>query len=195
MRHFMFGLAVLAGVVTGAHLLRAQDTRTHFRPRRVATAPRTAVRKVLDDTVGPRDLEPPARYSTRRESALVDEVLDSELLLALHPRHSKILRSKVAIQRVSIADPEIVKMNEFDPYEVELIGGATGQTTMTLWMQAPDGSGYTLRYLVRCLPDESREHQREYEYALLQDRINEFFPTASRGGNTNGGSGGGGNGF
>ena len=174
-RHII-GIALVAttGVLWAGQFLAAQEQRTFSR----SPLTRSAVRDVLTDTVSPRDLEPPLPRSAAREDLLVHEVLDSELLLTLHPQHSKIIRTRAAIQRVSIADPTILDMNEFDPHEVEFIGGSSGQTTVTLWMLAADGRKYTLRYLVRCLPDESKDEQKEYEYALLQDRINEFFPNS-----------------
>lgn len=137
-----------------------------------------SVRDLLGETVTARELLVPQAEPAAREQQLVDEVLDAELLMTVYPRHSKILRTKAAVERVSIADPAVVQMNEFDPFEVELIGGEVGETTLTIWLRDDAGNKHTLRYLVRCMPDDTLERQREYEYALLQDRINELFPNS-----------------
>jgi pilus assembly protein CpaC len=57
------------------------------------------------------------------------------------------------------------------PDEFELIGGETGDTSVTIWFQ----DGEMLRYLVRVSPDEL-EDRRRIEYKKLEQKLNEFFP-------------------
>jgi pilus assembly protein CpaC len=117
----------------------------------------------------------PTPEAEAKEAALITEVLEPELTLDLDPQRSKIVRTRRPVTRISITNPEIVEVVEFGPSEFELIGGQSGQTSLTLWFG--DGQqGEMLRYLIRVSPDEAIEDRRKIEYGDLQRKINELFP-------------------
>jgi pilus assembly protein CpaC len=111
-----------------------------------------------------------------QEEALIDWVLEPGIPLEIDPRRSKIIRTKRPITRISVTDPDILEVVQFGPTEFELIGGSTGQTSLTLWFADANGGGEILRYLVRVSPDQAIEDRRKIEYAELEKKINEFFP-------------------
>ncbi len=108
--------------------------------------------------------------------ALVDWILEPGIPLDIDPRRSKIIRTKRPITRISVTDPDILEVVQFGPTEFELIGGSTGQTSLTLWFADPNGGGQILRYLVRVSPDEAIEDRRKIEYGELEKKVNELFP-------------------
>ena len=110
------------------------------------------------------------------EAQLLERVIDPQLSLQISPGHSRILRTREEIERVSVSDPRILQVNDFNPFEIELIGGTAGQTTLSIVFRVKSGGRKILRYIVKCLPDEALQRQREYEFGRLQDRINEMFP-------------------
>ena len=80
----------------------------------------------------------------------LDEDLRARVTLDIDPRRSKIIRTKLPVSRVSVTDPEILEVVQFSPTEFELIGGTTGQTSLTFWFAGMGNGGRLLRYL---LPD------------------------------------------
>jgi len=113
-----------------------------------------------------------------QEKALVDWVLEPGIPLDIDPRRSKIVRTKRPISRISVTDPDVLEVVQFGPTEFELIGGSTGQTSLTLWFADAEGGGEILRYLVRVSPDEAVEDRRKIEYGELEKKVNEFFPNS-----------------
>jgi len=105
---------------------------------------------------------------------LVADVLEPELLMDLDPRRSKLIRTRVPVTRFSVTNPENLEVVQFSPTEFELIGGQTGETTLTLWFQGDQ----SLRYVVRVARDEATEERTAAEYGKLQNRINEMFPNS-----------------
>lgn len=123
------------------------------------------------------DVIPSIKESAAKEARLIVEVMEPELVMDLDPRRSKIIRTLSRVSRVSVTNPEIVDVVEFSPTEFELIGGQSGQTTLTFWFG--DGQeGEMLRYLVRVSPDESVEDSRKIEYSDLERKINELYPNS-----------------
>ncbi|WP_158265180.1 type II and III secretion system protein family protein [Blastopirellula marina] len=118
-------------------------------------------------------LAKPKAETLQKQSNLIEEVLEPELIFSLLSGQSKIVRTKAPVFRVAITDPSIVEVNEFSPNEMEVIGSTIGQTTMTLWFNNPDGTISTLRYLIVVSDGDDRA---ELEYGKLQARINELFP-------------------
>jgi pilus assembly protein CpaC len=107
-------------------------------------------------------------------NALIAEVLEPEARMALTTHHSKVIRTKVPVTRISITDPRTMEINQFSPTEFELIGLQAGQTSFTLWF----GANQALRYSVTVKPDTEARKRAEAEYGELQRRINEMFPNS-----------------
>ncbi len=113
---------------------------------------------------------------TSKADRLITEVLEPELVMELDPRRSKIIRTTKPVARISITDPEVAEVVEFGPMEFELIGGKTGQTSLTLWFGQDEQNRELLRYVVKVSPDEAMEDRLVIEYGDLQRKINELFP-------------------
>lgn len=128
------------------------------------------------------DLPLPSPAVLARESDLIDEVIEPELVLKLNPIRSKIVRTKLPVSRMAITDPAIMSVTQFSPKEFELVGGETGETTFTVWYVNDDGSESLIRYLVRVVPEmknKIEQERAETEYGELQDRLNELFPNSA----------------
>lgn len=108
-------------------------------------------------------------------SDLVQEIVDQEVELDVTYRRSKILLMKESIFRAAIADPTIIEVVAFGSKEMEVIGKATGSTTLTLWMGEEDNARL-LSVLVNVEKDDGVDIRRRMEYGELQQMINEMFP-------------------
>ena len=137
--------------------------------------------QLLSKRTSPQDIEDwesPSRAVANKESSLIEEVLEPELILRVDPTRSKIVRTRYPIGRLAIGNAAIVDVNEFDPQEIEVIGKQLGETTMTLWFPMPDGSTRVLRYLVRIEANAEGGLEQNMGVAELQDKINELFPNS-----------------
>jgi len=108
---------------------------------------------------------------------LVDRIYESEVELSVQQRHSKILKMKMDVFRVAIADPSKIEVVAFGAQEVEVIGKETGTTTMTLWL-GEEANPQILSVQVKVEGDNSIEDLRRLEYGEFQKMINEFFPNS-----------------
>ncbi|QDV50226.1 type II and III secretion system protein family protein [Gimesia fumaroli] len=108
---------------------------------------------------------------------LVDRIYESEVELSVQQRHSKILKMKMDVFRVAIADPTKIEVVAFGAQEVEVIGKETGTTTMTLWL-GEEANPQILSVQVKVEGDNSIEDLRRMEYGEFQRMINEFFPNS-----------------
>ncbi len=108
---------------------------------------------------------------------LVDRIYESEVELSVQQRHSKILKMKMDVFRVAIADPTKIEVVAFGAQEVEVIGKETGTTTMTLWL-GQEANPQILSVQVKVEGDNSIEDLRRMEYGEFQKMINEFFPNS-----------------
>tara|TARA_R110002095_G_scaffold105964_7_gene92836 strand:- start:124068 stop:125711 length:1644 start_codon:yes stop_codon:yes gene_type:complete len=108
---------------------------------------------------------------------LVERIYESEVELSVQQRHSKILKMKMGVFRVAIADPEKIEVVAFGAQEVEVIGKETGTTTMTLWL-GEEANPQILSVQVKVEGDNSIEDLRRMEYGEFQRMINEFFPNS-----------------
>ncbi|WP_417387613.1 type II and III secretion system protein family protein [Gimesia sp.] len=108
---------------------------------------------------------------------LVDQIYESEVELSVQQRHSKILKMKMDVFRVAIADPSKIEVVAFGSQEVEVIGKDTGTTTMTLWL-GEEANPQILSVQVKVEGDNSIEDLRRMEYGEFQKMINEFFPNS-----------------
>ncbi len=123
-------------------------------------------------------LDKPGRDAVLKERALIEEVIEPELVLRVDPTRSKIVRTKLPIGRIAISHPDIVDVNEFDTTEIEVIGKKLGEATLTLWFREADGSNTVLRYLVQVVGNSAEEQRQAEKYSEIQDRINELFPNS-----------------
>lgn len=131
------------------------------------------------ELIGPREveeLETPPPAVRQKESDLIAEVVSPELIFRIDPLHSKIMKTKLPIARISITDPSTLEVNEFTPTEIELIGLKAGTTTLTMWFSQPTGEETMLRYLVKVESNEGDQKRAEAEFSRLQSRVNELFP-------------------
>lgn len=144
-------------------------------------APAVAQAQIAAELPGPRDeqlIEKPNESVLMKESNLIQEVLEPELIFRVEPTRSKILKTKLPMTRVAITSPDIVEINEFSTTEVEVIGLKAGETTMTIWFAAPDGTSTVLRYLVKVAANSEEQRRAEIEYGKLEARLNELFPNS-----------------
>ncbi|MCA9262817.1 MAG: pilus assembly protein N-terminal domain-containing protein [Planctomycetales bacterium] len=135
--------------------------------------------QLLSDLPSPSritDLESPASTSVAKEESLIEKIYEPELLLRLEPAQSKIIRTKVPIQRTVISHPEIVDIQVFNEVEFEIVGKQVGETTLTIWFDTPEHGKQVLRYLVEVDNAKQEQRRREARYKELQSRINEMFP-------------------
>lgn len=118
----------------------------------------------------------PTEEARQKESQLIEDVIEPELVFRVDPAHSKIVRTRLPVTRIAITDPTVVEVNEFGPSEFEIIGVKSGRTTMTIWFAGENGQTSLLRYLVEVAADEQEQHRAEVEYGQLESRLNEMFP-------------------
>lgn len=134
--------------------------------------------KPVANSVPPVETATPALRA--KVETLIGDIQDPDVRLDLLTRKSRLVRTKLPVMRVAIADPSVVETVQFGPTEFELIGRMPGETTMTLWFNGPPQNGYppSLRYLIKVSRDEQNEDQARVEYGALQRRINELFPNS-----------------
>jgi pilus assembly protein CpaC len=113
-----------------------------------------------------------------QEDALIAGIIDSGKPMEIDPRFSRLVKTQRPVAQVSVTNPDILEIVQFSPTEFELIGGRTGTTTLTFWIDSGEEDLEILRYLVRVSPDEAVEERREIEYAVLERKINELFPNS-----------------
>lgn len=108
--------------------------------------------------------------------SLIAEVTDHEDELEVVLRRSKLVRTKHDVYRIAIADEGILEVVQFSPREIEIIGRATGTTTLTFWFG--DERRQVLSYLVTVVHDDSTASQARLEFGELEKRVNELFPNS-----------------
>jgi pilus assembly protein CpaC len=147
----------------------------------LASAPCMLCAQTLGMPPGPSDLLTTRTSDDQlqvKQERFISEVLEPELVLQVDPTRSKIVRTRLPITRISITDPAVVEVNEFNTREIEVIGLRSGETTLTLWFEGANGDTGVLRYLVRVSAVDAEQRQAQLEYAELQTRINEMFPNS-----------------
>lgn len=132
----------------------------------------------LPSATDARKVERPAEATLMKETSLIEEVIDPELIFRVEPARSRVVRTRLPVKRVAITDPTVVEINEFTPSELEVIGLKAGETTVTIWFQDDAGQTRRLRYLVQVAANESEQQQAASEFSKLQARINELFPNS-----------------
>ena len=155
-----------------------------------------------------RRLESPTAIVKAKEAELINEVLEPELIFPIDLSQSKVVRTRVPIERIAVTDPSIVELTEFNETEFELLGLKAGETTLTIWFtptteevpapQVARGKGEriarnvnaerreptappaqrTLRYLVKVERDQDLQRRAADDIARLERQINELFPNS-----------------
>lgn len=108
-------------------------------------------------------------------TGLIDEVLESQVELKVTYRRSKIMRMKDDVFRAAVADPSVIEIVAFGSRELEVIGKATGSTTLTLWL-GNEHQARVLSILVTVTKDTAVDDLRRLEYGELQAMLNGMFP-------------------
>lgn len=120
----------------------------------------------------------PAANGAAKAAALILEDFPIDAQLVIDPVRSKLLKTQLPVARIAITDPSVVEVIQYGPDELEFFGRKSGETTMSIWFNAPNAPPRIIRYLVRVEPDQSAQIRAEREYQLLQSRINELFPNS-----------------
>ena len=122
----------------------------------------------------------PTPDALNKQSELIDQVVKPELMMEIDPTRSQLMRTKLPMSRISITDPEVLEATQYGPYELELMGLKSGETSLTIWFTDPNANDQTkvLRYLVRVIPDRGPEDRADLEFGQLQRRLNEMFPNS-----------------
>lgn len=123
-------------------------------------------------------LETPTDAVRAKEASLIDEVVEPELVFHLDPSQSKVVRTKIPVDRIAVTDPSVAEVTEFGPTEFEVIGLRAGETTMTIWFASEKDTPRTLRYLVKVAADQGEQNRAEIEYSKIEGRLNELFPNS-----------------
>ena len=155
-----------------------------------------------------RRLESPTAIVKAKEAELINEVLEPELIFPIDLSQSKVVRTRVPIERIAVTDPSIVELTEFNETEFELLGLKSGETTLTIWF-TPGAADFPapqvaqrkgervarnvtaerreptappaqrmLRYLVKVERDQDLQRRAADEIAKLDRQINELFPNS-----------------
>ncbi len=116
-----------------------------------------------------------------RERELIHEVLESDLSLNVEQNHSKLLRTKLPVSRLSIIDPSVLEVTQLGPYELEVIGLKLGSTDLTLWFQTdnPQENPQILRYRVDVARSADGLKRRDLQLKELEKMLSEFFPNSA----------------
>jgi len=117
-------------------------------------------------------------HAATKELALIQEIIEPEILMSIEPTQSKIIRTNYPIVRSAISDPNIVDIQTFGSNEFEIIGKGIGETSLTFWYELPNGQVDYLRYLVEVSDEGHKQKKNEKRYLKLQSRINEMFPNS-----------------
>jgi pilus assembly protein CpaC len=116
----------------------------------------------------------PLPEATRnRINTHIGEIREAEGEITVPLQHSKLIRTRHEILRASIAEPGIVEFVPYETRELELIGKSIGSTTITLWLNTPNGEEL-LTFSARV--EDRVQIERRYQYGVLEDQINEMFP-------------------
>lgn len=59
--------------------------------------------------------------------------------IAVEPSKSRLFKTKAPVTRVSVVDPRVATVVQFDPYNLEIQAEGFGRTTVTIWFKHPGG--------------------------------------------------------
>ena len=100
---------------------------------------------------------------------------EEEMEVIHHRSQLVITRSRIA--RWFIADPTVVDVLQFSPYEISVIGSQMGATTMTLWFEG-DAATDPVIYRVEVIRDPNLENQQREDYGKLERQLQVLFPNS-----------------
>ncbi len=100
---------------------------------------------------------------------------DEEMEVIHHRSQLVITRSRIA--RWFIADPSVIDVLQFSPYEISVIGTQMGATHLTLWFEG-DAATDPVIYRVEVIRDPNLENQQREDYGKLERKLQVLFPNS-----------------
>lgn len=113
-----------------------------FSPHAAEAAP---PRRWPDEAHRRQRLAPPA---AAKHEALIETQPRAELVFQATPGIGYLVRTRLPVQRVSIADPGVVDVVQHGPREFEIVGRSPGVTSMYVWIGQGGESQPVLGYRV-----------------------------------------------
>lgn len=156
---------ICCGALTSYRLVRAQPK------------PQPAKKAAAVDN----DAQPAVNAGARKQvNNFIESVVEPQVAFKVKVGRGKIIRTKVDIERVAVADPSKVEFVAFGPREIQFIGKALGRTSVTFWHSGNGVAGQQqlLSVLLTVEPDREVEGRRRLEYGELQKMVNELFPNS-----------------
>lgn len=99
-----------------------------------------------------------------------------EEMEVIHHR-SQLVVTRSRITRWFIADPSVIDVLQFSPYEISVIGTQMGATHLTLWFEG-DASTDPVIYRVEVIRDPNLENQQREDYGKLERQLQVLFPNS-----------------
>lgn len=100
---------------------------------------------------------------------------DEEMEVIHHRSQLVVTRSRIA--RWFIADPSVIDVLQFSPYEISVIGTQMGATHLTLWFEG-DAATDPVIYRVEVIRDPNLENQQREDYGKLERQLQVLFPNS-----------------
>lgn len=100
---------------------------------------------------------------------------EEEMEVIHHRSQLVVTRSRIA--RWFIADPSVIDVIQFSPYEISVIGSQMGATHLTLWFEG-DASTDPVIYRVEVIRDPNLENQQREDYGKLERQLQVLFPNS-----------------
>jgi endonuclease YncB( thermonuclease family) len=96
------------------------------------------------------EIPDPSESESASEALAKEDVaqIEPEALLKLHPRKSKLIRTRLPVTRFSVTRPSVLSINQYSPTEFEVVGGQDGEATLSIWF-GPAPSDPVMRVLVK----------------------------------------------
>ncbi len=99
-----------------------------------------------------------------------------EEMEVIHHR-SQLVITRSRITRWFIADPSVIDVLQFSPYEISVIGTQMGATHLTLWFEG-DAATDPVIYRVEVIRDPNLENQQREDYGKLERQLQVLFPNS-----------------
>lgn len=100
---------------------------------------------------------------------------EEEMEVIHHRSQLVVTRSRIA--RWFIADPSVIDVLQFSPYEISVIGTQMGATHLTLWFEG-DAATDPVIYRVEVIRDPNLENQQREDYGKLERQLQVLFPNS-----------------
>lgn len=99
-----------------------------------------------------------------------------EEMEVIHHR-SQLVVTRSRITRWFIADPSVIDVLQFSPYEISVIGTQMGATHLTLWFEG-DAATDPVIYRVEVIRDPNLDSQQREDYGKLERQLQVLFPNS-----------------